>query len=193
VGDNIAVGYVNALDIAPLARRDVVWKRFRKEHKWDQKFFVGKFTHDVAKDNARLADAALKANRGVKAVFAPYDELTKGTVSAIEQNNLQTKVSAYGIDISDADIQLMTKKDSPWKATGTTDPSAVGAAVTRTMALELAGKLGKKEVVIPGVLVTQAFLLENQVKNMDDLRAKLPGLGLAEISSADWIESIAAR
>jgi len=102
----------------------------------------------------------------VKAIFAPYDELTKGTVSAIEQNKLGTKVAAYGIDISNADIELMTRKDSPWKATATTDPSAVGAAVTRTMALQLAGQLGKREVMFPGVLVTQSFLLENQIKNI---------------------------
>ena len=134
----------------------------------------------MAADNAQLAAEALKAHPGVKAVFAPYDELTKGTVSAIEQNKLGSKVAAYGIDISNADIELMTKKDSPWKATATTDPSAVGAAVTRTLALQLAGQLGSKQVVFPGVLVTQSFLLKEQIKNMDDLRAKLPDLNLAK-------------
>jgi simple sugar transport system substrate-binding protein len=128
----------------------------------------------------------------VKAIFAPYDELTKGAVTAIEQNRMGSKVAAYGIDISNTDIELMTKKDSPWKATATTDPSAVGAAVSRTMALELAGRLGQKTVVFPGVLVTQSFLLENRIRNMDDLRAKLPALNLAEISSANWIKSTTA-
>jgi len=97
---------------------------------------------------------------------------------------------AYGIDISNADIELMTKKDSPWKATATTDPSAVGAAVTRTLALQLAGQLGSKQVMFPGVLVTQSFLLKEQIKNMDDLRAKLPDLNLANVASAAWIPSV---
>jgi simple sugar transport system substrate-binding protein len=149
IGDGVPVGYVNPFVIAPLERRDVVWKQFLAAHKWDQKFAVGKFSHTVAADNARLAADALKAHPGVKAVFAPYDELTKGTVSAIEQNKLGSKVSAYGIDISNADIELMTKKGSPWKATATTDPSAVGAAVTRTLALQLAGQLGSKQVGFP--------------------------------------------
>ena len=190
IGDGVAVGYVNPFVIAPLERRDVVWKKFVADHKWKQKFAVGKFSHAVATDNAKLADRALKANPGVKAIFAPYDELTKGTVSAIEQNHLGAKVAAYGIDISNADIELMTKKDSPWKATATTDPSAVGAAVTRTLAIQLAGQLGSKEVVFPGVLVTQSFLVEHQIKNMDDLRAKLPDLNLGKIASAPWIRSI---
>jgi len=126
----------------------------------------------------------------VKAIFAAYDELAKGAISAIEQNGLSLKVAAYGIDISNADIELMTKKDSPWKATGTADPRAVGAAVTRTLALELAGQLGSKEVVFPGALVTQAFLLENRIKNMDDLRAKLSALNLGNVSSASWLRSV---
>jgi len=188
IGDGVPVGYVNPMVIAPLERRDVVWKKFVADHKWSQKFAVGKFSHDVADDNARLAAGALKAHPGVKAVFAPYDELTKGTVTAIEQNKLGAKVAAYGIDISNADIELMTKQDSPWKATATTDPSAIGAAVARTMALQLAGRLGSKQVVFPGVLVTQSFLLQQQIKNMGDLRAKLPELNLATIASADWIQ-----
>ncbi len=189
IGEGVAVGYVNPLVIAPLERRDVVWKKFVADHKWDQKFAVGKFSHEVAKDNAELATPALKSHPDVKAVFAPYDEVTKGTVEAIERNQLGSKVAAYGIDISNADIELMTKKNSPWKATATTDPSAVGAAVTRALALQLAGQLGSRDVKFPGVLVTQEFLLKEGVKNMGDLRAKLPQLNLGSIASAPWIRA----
>ena len=171
-------------------RNRFVWKRFVADHKWDERFAVGKFSHEVAKDNGELAAAALKQHPAVKGVFAPYDEVTKGTVEGIEQNELGAKVAAYGIDISDTDIALMTKKDSPWKATATTDPSAVGAAVTRTLALRLAGQLGKREVVFPGVLVTQAFLVEQGIGTMADLRAKLPELNLTSISAAPWLESV---
>jgi len=190
IGDGVPVGYVNPMVIAPLERRDVVWKKFVADHKWSQKFAVGKFSHDVADDNAKLAAPALKAHPEVTAVFAPYDEVTKGAVRAIEDNKLGTKVAAYGIDISNDDIALMTKKDSPWKATATTDPAAVGAAVTRTLALQLAGQLGKRQVVFPGVLVTQSLLQQEQIKNMDDLRAKLPALNLGDIASASWLRSV---
>lgn len=190
IGDGAEVGYVNPMVIAPLERRDVVWKRFISEHRWDQKFAVGKFSHDVARDNAALAALGLRKHPGVKAVFAPYDEVTKGVVEAIERNKLAGKVAAYGIDISDADIEVMTRENSPWKATATTDPSAIGAAVTRTLALQLAGQLEKREVVFPGVLVTREFLVKEQVKNMGDLRTKLPDLNLAEVASAPWLESV---
>lgn len=190
IGTDQNVGYVNVLGIAPLDRRHVVWEEYKAENNWTEIFFVGEFTNAVATDNAQLVDAALKANPDVRAIFAPYDELTKGTVSAINDNGLADQIWAYGIDISNADIEVMTAPGSPWKATATTDPNAIGAAVMRTMALELAGEQGPRLVDFPGVLVTQQFLLDNEITNMEELRAALPELNLADIQSADWIPSI---
>jgi simple sugar transport system substrate-binding protein len=190
IGPDQDVGYVNVLGIAPLDRRHVVWEEYKAANNWNELFFVGEFTNAVATDNAQLVDAALKANPDVRAIFAPYDELTKGSVSAINDNGLAESVWAYGIDISNADIEVMTADGSPWKATATTDPNAIGAAVVRTMALELAGEQGPRLVDFPGVLVTQAFLLDNEIRNMVDLRAKLPELNLTEVQSADWIPSV---
>lgn len=190
LGSDINVGYVNVLGIAPLDRRHTVWEEYKADNNWTEEFFVGEFTNAVATDNAQLVDAALKANSGVAAIFAPYDELTKGTVSAIRENNLEADISAYGIDISNADIEVMTEDGSPWKATATTDPNAIGAAVVRTMALELAGQHAERSVDFPGVLVTQQFLLDNSISNMDDLRGALPALNLTEVNAADWIPAL---
>lgn len=190
IGGDQNVGYVNVLGIAPLDRRNVVWEQYVADAPWTQLFFVGEFTNAVATDNAQLVDAALKANPDVRAIFAPYDELTKGTVAAIYENNMEEDVWAYGIDISNADIEVMTAENSPWKATATTDPNAIGAAVARTMALELAGEQSSRLVDFPGVLVTQQFLLDNGITNMVELRAALPELNLATVQSAEWIPSI---
>lgn len=190
IGADAQVGYVNVLGIAPLDRRNVVWEEFVKNNAWKQEFFVGEFTNAVATDNARLVDAALKANPNVTSIFAPYDELTKGAVSAIEQNGLESQVSAYGIDVSNADIEVMTKENSPWKATAATDPNAIGAAVVRIMALDLAGQFPDRTYDFPGVLITQQFLRDNGIKNMDDLRATLPELNLTEVVTAGWIPAL---
>ena len=190
IGGDQNVGYVNVLGIAPLDRRHVVWEEYVANAPWVQEFFVGEFTNAVATDNAQLVDAALKANPDVRAIFAPYDELTKGAVAAIYENNLEADVWAYGIDISNADIEVMTEEGSPWKATATTDPNAIGAAVARTMALELAGEQDTRLVNFPGVLVTQEFLVDNGITNMVDLRAALPELNLATEQAATWIPSI---
>lgn len=190
LGTDQPVGYVNVLGIAPLDRRHAVWEEVAAEQSWDQQFFVGEFTNSVATDNARLVDAALKANPDVAGIFAPYDELTKGAVSAVRGNDLQDSIKVYGVDISTADIEIMTEEGSPWVATATTDPSAIGAAVVRVMALELAGELEEREVVFPGTLVTQEFLLEEDVQNLEELRAVLPELSMTDAATADWIPTV---
>ncbi len=186
IPDGAKIGYVNALGIAPLDRRNAVFQQFVKQHNWNVEFFVGKFTNAVATDNQVLVDAALKAHPDVQAIFAPYDELTKGTVAAVINNGLQKQIKVFGIDVSNADIQVMTAANSPWVATATTDPAGVGAAVVRTMALKLAGST-TTEVMFPASLVTQQFLLQNNIQNMDQLVTKIPSLLELDSSAAPWI------
>lgn len=190
LGTDQPVGYVNVLGIAPLDRRHAVWEQVSTEQGWDEQFFVGEFTNSVATDNARLVDAALKANPDVAGIFAPYDELTKGAVSAVRSNGLEDSIKVYGVDISTADIEIMTEEGSPWVATATTDPSAIGAAVVRVMALELAGEVEEREVVFPGTLVTQEFLLEEDVQNLEELREVMPELSMSDAATADWIPTV---
>lgn len=188
IGTDQKVGYVNVAGIAPLDRRDVVWREFVAENGWEQKFHTGTFTNSSATDSAPMVDNALKSNPDVVAIYAPYDELTKGTLSALEQNpGLDGKVLVYGADISTADIELMSAEGSPWVATGATDPNAIGAAVFRTLALHMAGELEETLVEFPPILITQDFLRENAVTNMETLRAAEPALNISDVSAADWI------
>ena len=146
----------------------------------------------AATDTAPMVSNALRANPDVAAIYAPYDELSKATLSALEQNpNLKGKVKVYGADISTADIELMTAADSPWVATGATDPNAIGAAVLRTLALNMAGTVTKGATVdFPPILITQDFLRSKNIRNMVDLRAAEPSLNISDISSADWIPTV---
>ena len=76
---------------------------------------------------------------------------------------------------------------SPWKATGATDPNAIGAAVVRTLALNLAGELKGLNVEFPPILVTATMLKEKNITNMDDLRKAEPALNISDVSSSDWM------
>ncbi len=190
-GTAASVGYVNVAGIAPLDRRDAVWQQYKADNSWTEKFKTGKYTPSTATDSAPMVDNALKANQDVKAIYAPYDEFTKSALSALEQNpSLKDKVFIYGADISTADIALMVADGSPWKATGATDPNAIGAAVTRTLALDLANELKTKNVEFPPILVTQAMLREKNIKNMDDLRKNEPSLNISDVSTAAWMPKV---
>jgi len=187
VGDGSRVGYVSATGFAPLDRRAEVWDRYRTEHDLEQVFSTGKVTESTATDNIPLVDAALKQAADVEAVFAPYDEITKGVVQAVQQNGLEDSVRVYGIDISNADIEVMTAEGSPWVATSATDPVQIGAAVVRTLALQLAGELDGTSVQFPAVTVTQDFLRDEGITTVDQLREAEPALQLDDVSVADWL------
>lgn len=187
IGKDVEVGYVNYDGIAPLDRRAAVWQEFVKNNGWKQMFKTGNFTDSTASDTAPMVTAAVQANPGIKAIYAPYDEFTKGTLTGLDQVPGTEDIKVYGADISNADIELMVADGSRWVATGATDPNAIGAAVMRTLALHMAGELKEKSVDFPPILVTQKMLREKDIKNMDDLRKAEPSLNIADVSSADWI------
>lgn len=189
-GEGAKVGLVSAEGFAPLDRRKVVWEQYVADNNLDQLFFTGEVTESTATDNIPLVDAALKANPEVQAIFAPYDEIAKGVVQAVTQNNLQDKVKVYGIDISNADIEVIIADGSPWVATSATDPASIGAAVVRTLALSLAGELDETEVQFPAVTVTRDFLLENGITNVAQLREAEPSLLLSDVVVADWLPAV---
>jgi simple sugar transport system substrate-binding protein len=192
VGKGAKVGYVSATGFAPLDRRAEVWKKVVADNNLDQVFSTGKVTESTATDNIPLVDAALKQHPDVQAIFAPYDEITKGVVQAVQQNSLQDKVKVYGIDISNADLEVITGDGSPWVATSATDPAAVGAGVVRALALSLAGQLDKPSVEFPAVTITQDFLAKNKITNVTDLRKAQPGLLLDKVATADWLPAVSS-
>ena len=190
VGADAAVGYVNVLGIAPLDRRHTVWQEYVADNGWRQAFQTGAFTNSTASDSAPMVTAAVQANADIQAIYAPYDEFTKGTLTGLDQVSGTEDVLVYGADISNADIELMRAEGSRWVATGATDPNAIGAAVLRTLVLHMAGELDGMSVDFPPILVTQEMLRDQDIQNMEDLREAQPELNLSDVSSADWIPSV---
>jgi len=185
------IAYVNVSGIAPLDSRDGVYQQFLKANpSFSQVARFGKYSESVASDTATEGAAALKAAPTTTVSFAAYDELAKGTLIALRQNNMSGKVKVYGVDISTADIQLMTEAGSPWRATAATDPANVGAIVARAAVAAGSGVAMPEKLTIPAALITQDMLRQRTVTNMDDLRAALPDLNTPNIIGAGWIPTI---
>lgn len=185
------IAYVNVSGIAPLDSRDTVYQQFLKSNPtFTQSARFGKYTESVAADTATEGAAALKAAPGTTLSFAAYDELAKGTLIALRQDNLSDKVKLYGVDISTADIQLMTEPGSPWRATAATDPANVGAIVARAAVGAASGVTMPEKLTIPAALITQDMLRQRNVTNMNDLRGALPDLNTPNILGATWIPKI---
>ena len=185
-GGNVA--YVNVSGIAPLDTRDGVYNTFLA----DNPTFVevarfGKYSESAAADTATEGAAALTSAPDTNIVFAAYDELAKGALIALRQNNMLDKVSLYGVDISTADIGLMIEDGSPWKATAATDPTNVGAIVARASIAAGSGIDMPSKMVIPAALITQQLLRDEGVTNMEELREALPELSTPDYLGASWI------
>ncbi|GAA5160147.1 substrate-binding domain-containing protein [Pseudonocardia eucalypti] len=185
------IAYVNVSGIAPLDSRDAVYQQFLKDNtSFTQVAKFGKYSESVASDTATEGASALKAAPGTTVSIAAYDELAKGTLIALRQNNMSDKVKVYGVDISTADIQLMTEPGSPWRATAATDPANVGAIVARMAVAAGAGVSTPQKLTIPAALITQDMLRQRGVAGMDQLRAALPELNTPDIVGAAWIPQI---
>ena len=179
------IAYVNVSGIAPLDSRDAVYQEFLKANpSFTQVARFGKYSESVAADTAAEGAAALKAAPDTTLAFAAYDELAKGTLIALRQNNIADKVKVYGVDVSTADIQLMTEPGSTWRATAATDPANVGAIVARMAIAAGAGVGTPQKLTIPASLITQDTLRQGGVTNMDQLRTALPELNTPNIVGA---------
>ncbi|KAL7494333.1 LOW QUALITY PROTEIN: hypothetical protein ACHAWT_003073 [Skeletonema menzelii] len=179
-GDGINVGYVNDLNFAPLLKRNDVWEEFKVAHNWNQVFFVQNASEFPTQGDLQSAISnAIEGTQNVSSIYAPWDYLSVTTVSA---------KFIYGADINDQDIAVM--RSSTWRATAGGDPMYIGGALTRMVAKAAAKELLEKEIGIPSILITQDFLLENNVTNLMQLVEALPEMALPGFVSACWIKSI---
>lgn len=187
-GNSFNAGYVYVPGIAPLDRRHVAWEEVKAANAGiTETARIGTLDNPIANANANQARAALQANPGISVFFAPYNEFAKGVKIATDELGLSGNMSIYSADISTADIALMREAGSAWKATVATNPAVVGEVSVRALALLLAGEDPGASVIVPPTLITQAFLNDEDIRNMEDLGAKMPQFQHAGVAMADWM------
>ena len=57
----------------------------------------------------------------------------------------------------------------------------------RSLAIMLTGGDPGRSVIVPPTLITQKFLNDNDIKNMDDLGAKMPQFQHADVAMTGWM------
>ncbi len=187
-GDSWDAGYVYVPGIAPLDRRHVAWEEVKEANPGIKEVAqMGTLDNPIANANANQARSVLQANQSISVFFAPYDEFAKGVKIAVDEAGLSQDVSIYSADVSTADISAMREPDSAWKATVATNPAVVGEVSVRALAIMLTGGDPGASVIVPPTLITQAFLNEKDIKNMDDLSANMPQFAHADVAMTDWM------
>ncbi|MCK2218413.1 substrate-binding domain-containing protein [Actinomadura sp. ATCC 31491] len=189
-GGNGEIVYVYVAGFAPLDRRNETWERFKKDNPGiKQVAQIGVVNSSTAAAVADQAKAALQANPGVKAIFAPYDEFAKGAALAVKELGLADRVKIYGADVSTADIAVMTETGSPWAATSATDPANVGRVAVRAATLLVAGSPVEHALTVPPALITQKGLRDAGITSVEQLTRAFPELTTPEVARVPWASS----
>ena len=201
LGKGLNVGYVNDLNFAPLQKRNEVWEAFKKAYNWNQVFFVQNASQFSTQADLEAAiKTSIEETSYVSFTYAPWNYLAQSTVAAVKETD--GSIDVYGADISDQDIAVM--RNSTWRATAGGDPMYIGASLTRMVVKTISGQLTAigsnpflfalgNELRIPSVLVTQDFLLAEDVTNMNELDDKLPAMRLPDFVTACWIRPIGGQ
>lgn len=187
-GTSWDAGYVYVPGIAPLDRRHVAWEEVKAANSGIKEVAqMGTLDNPIANSNANQARSVLQANPTISVFFAPYDEFAKGVKIAVDEAGLSSDISIYSADVSTADISAMREPGSAWKATVATNPAVVGEVSVRSLAIMLTGGDPGASVIVPPTLITQDFLNENDIKNMEELSAQMPQFAHADVAMTDWM------
>lgn len=187
-GEAWKAAYVYVAGIAPLDRRDETWRAFKEQYPGiEEVAMFGTLDNPIANSVANQARAVLSANPTVTVVFAPYDEFAKGVKIAVDEAGLADGIKIYSADISTSDIAAMREPGSAWAATAATNPAVVGQVSVRALAMLLAGEDPGHSVIVPPTLITQADLNDNDIKNMEELSARMPQFAHAEVAVPAWM------
>jgi simple sugar transport system substrate-binding protein len=187
-GTEWKAGYVYVPGIAPLDRRHRAWEDVKAEHPGIEEVAqMGTLDNPIANSNANQARSVLQANPDIEVFFAPYDEFAKGVKIAVDEAGLSQDIDIYSADVSTADIAAMREPGSPWKATVATNPAVVGEVSVRALAMLMAGEDPGSNVIVPPTLITQDFLNENDITNMEELAANMPQFAHADVATPDWM------
>ena len=187
-GNSFKAGYVYVPGIAPLDRRDKAWQEVKAANPGiDEVAVFGTLDNPIANSNANQARSVLQANSDITVMFAPYDEFAKGVKLAVDEAGLTDQIDIYSADVSTADISLMREPGSSWAATVATNPAVVGEVCVRSLAIMLTGGNPGSSVIVPPTLITQSFLNEQDIKNMEDLGSKMPQFQHADVAMTDWM------
>ncbi|RXZ02688.1 sugar ABC transporter substrate-binding protein [Fictibacillus sp. S7] len=177
----------------PMVRRNAVYKETLKKNpgiKEVERFGVASADTSVQTQNAVTAMLNKHKKGEIDAIFATWDAFAIGAARAIKEAG-RNEIKIYGIDVSNADLQEIQKKDSPWKYTAAVDPKLIGAVDMRILAKKIAGEKTPQKYDLDASLVSQRDLQKSsEGVNMVNLSKEIKGWGQSDAFEEDWMDTL---
>jgi simple sugar transport system substrate-binding protein len=149
---NIVVIWVGAM--APQQQRIQVLQGWLKQHpKIKVLTQYGNASGTTLSDTIAKTKAVLNQYPKIDAFWVTWDAFAQGVVQAEEQTGKHIPI--YSVDVSNEDIEIMRKPNSPWRATAAADAVAYGATSLRALVLSIYGQEVPGTINVPGILITQ--------------------------------------
>lgn len=179
----------------PMVRRNAVYQEVLKSNpgiKEIDRFGVANDNTSLATQDAVTAMLTKYPKGELDAIFATWDAFAIGAARALIEAG-RTEVKIYGIDVSNADLQIMQTQDSPWAATAAVDPKLIGAVNIRIAAKKLAGEETPGNYDLDAALITQEALAKSdKAVNMISLAEIIPGWGTSDAFEEAWMKDLKA-
>lgn len=177
----------------PMVKRNSVYQDILNENqgiKELERFGVATSDTSVQTQNAVSAMLNKYPKGEIDAIFATWDAFAIGATRALSEAG-RTEIKIYGIDVSNADLQLMQQEGSPWKYTAAVDPKLIGAVNMRILAKKLAGEDTPSTYALEAALISQEELQKSSDPvNMESLANIIPGWGQSDAFEEDWMKTL---
>lgn len=177
----------------PMVRRNNVYSDVLSNNsgiKEIDRFGIASEDTSVQTQNAVAAMLTSHPVGTIDAIFATWDAFAIGAARAIEEAGRE-EIAIYGIDVSNADLQIMQEEESPWKYTAAVDPKLIGAVNVRLLAKKLAGEETPQTYDLEASLISQQLLQESgEPVNMVNLSEIIPGWGESDVFEEEWMRTL---
>jgi simple sugar transport system substrate-binding protein len=177
----------------PMVARNKIYTEFLKTntgYKEVDRFGVAAADTSVQTQNAVSAMLNKYPEGKLNTIFAAWDAFAVGAARAVKEAG-RTDVKIVGIDVSNADLQLMQEENSPWVATAAVDPKLIGAVNLRLVAKKIAGEETPATHNLEASLITQEDLKKaGKAVNMETLSEVVPGWGQSDVFQEAWMTEL---
>lgn len=188
---NIAYLWVDGFP--PMVRRNAVYKEKLEKNpgiKEIDRFGVAAADTSVQTQNAVQAMLKKYPKGELDAIYATWDAFAIGATRAIKEAGRE-EIKIYGIDVSNADLQLIQEKGSPWSYTAAVDPALIGAGNVRILAKKLAEEETPQTYAFEASLISQQDLQTTESSiNMENLSGVIDGWGKSSDFEEDWMKTL---
>lgn len=194
-GEDAKIVYLWVDGFPPMVRRNNIYTETLAKYpnlKEVDRFGVANENTSVDTQNAVAAMLTKYPKGEIDAIFATWDAFAIGAARALIEAG-RTEIKIYGIDVSNADLQIIQEENSPWVSTAAVDPKMIGAVNVRLLAKKLAGEETPQTYNLEAALIDQASLKKSaEPVNMVTLAEIIPGWGTTDAFEESWIKSLKA-